>query len=365
MGARSLSTLFAAALVITACSGGQTSTPPGVGPRDTGTDPSIKLDAGGLVGLDASEAAPDADATDAGVGEDATSLDAETADVGADDATTLDATTLDATPQPDAMGPSDAEISPDATSPDASADAGAPDATVDAGTPDAGPASGTVLILAGGPSGVVGAHLSSGTGWTTTSLGDATSHAPALAATTGGATGLVRSTSSGGERRATTFAAGTFSALAALGPAITSRDAPAAAGSASAASFVFHGDDYRFYFAQRAATWAPTAEPVIPASGVPSFGPHPAAITALAGDLVVLFVGNDGDLYDQRRSGGVWLDAHAHALGLGNGPSLTPSIVALSSGPELLAVFVRSSDARIVTPRRRSTRTRSRTIPSR
>ncbi|MCK6550186.1 hypothetical protein L6R52_30405, partial [Myxococcota bacterium] len=231
---------------------------------------------------------------------------------------------------------------PDAAAPDASA----PDASTDAGTiADAG-ASGTVVILAGGPSGLIGAHLSSGTGWITNALADATNNSPALAATSNGATGLVRSTSNGGELRATVFAAGTFSAPSALGPGITSREAPAGAGSASAASFVFHGDDYRYYFAERTAAWAPTAEPVIPMSGVPSFGPNPASITALGADVVAAFPGGDGDLYDQRRSNGVWLDAHAH--GLGSAITLAPSIVALTAGSDLMIAFVRSTDARIV-----------------
>lgn len=185
-----------------------------------------------------------------------------------------------------------------------------------------------------------------GTGWTSSTLSGATNDAPAVAlinATT--AVGLIRSTANGGELRFTTWSGGSWSPLAALGTGVTTRAAPALATTGTSASAVFHGDDFKHYFGKYASSWSPIAEPVGGAAQQ-SFGPSPAGIAPIGSDAVIAFAGNDHDLYDQRRVGGVWQGAQAHALG--GVITLSPTIVATSGNLDLMIAFVRNTDARIV-----------------
>ncbi|MFT3767191.1 MAG: hypothetical protein QM820_16970 [Minicystis sp.] len=225
---------------------------------------------------------------------------------------------------------------------DGGADAG--DAGDDAG--DGGTTSGVVVMLAGSGTQILAGEFHPGAGWTTTTLTGATNDG--LAVTLTGPTagiGVIRSTANGGEVRFTSWSPGAWTALAALGAGVTTRATPALTASGAAASLVFHGDDFKHYFAAHSTSWAPVAEQV-GGSAAQSFGPSPASIATLGTDAVITFAGNNNDLYDQTRSGGTWQAAHGHALGAT--VTLTPAIVALTSGPDLLIAFVRSSDARIV-----------------
>lgn len=121
---------------------------------------------------------------------------------------------------------------------------------------------------------------------------------------------------------------------------MTTRAQPSIASLGGDVSAVFHGDDFKHYYAGYAASWSPTAEPVGGTSSQ-SFGPSPATIAALSSGPIIAFAGNDGDLYDQARVGGVWQSASGHGLGnvLSQPPTIPPAIVALTSGPDLMIVF--------------------------
>lgn len=104
---------------------------------------------------------------------------------------------------------------------------------------------------------------------------------------------------------------------------------------------------YKHFFASYVAAWGPVQEPVLfQMTNDHSFGPSPASITAIGSDAIVAFAGDNNDLFDQTRSVGAWQGAHPH--GLGYPVLLSPTIVALASGPSLMIVFVRSTDARIM-----------------
>ena len=77
-----------------------------------------------------------------------------------------------------------------------------------------------------------------------------------------------------------------------------------------------------------------------------SFGSSPAAVAAIGSDTLVAFVGSDGDLYDQTRTGGAWGAASSHTLG--NTLALMPALIAPTSGPSLMIAYVRSTDAKIL-----------------
>jgi hypothetical protein len=193
---------------------------------------------------------------------------------------------------------------------------------------------------------MVGGEFHPATGWTSTMINEATTDAPALAFTAANsALTVIRSTAGGGEIRFGTWSPGSFSAFAALAPGVTTRAAPALVGGGGVADLVFHGDNFKHYYAQHQMVWAPAAEPVGGAAAQ-SFGPSPAALAALAADRVACFAGGNGDLYDQTRSAGAWGGASGHALG--DVVSLSPAMVTLGvPGLELLVVFVNKTSSKI------------------
>jgi hypothetical protein len=216
----------------------------------------------------------------------------------------------------------------------------------DDGGNDAGSPTGTVVLLAGGGSAILAGEFHPATGWATSTLTDATKDGPAIVLTApGAAIGVIRSTSNAGELRFTGWTPGSWSPFAAIAVNETTRATPALVASGTVADLVFHGDNFKHYYAAHVAAWAPVAEPVGGASAQ-SFGPSPASIAAIGSDAIVAFAGNNGDLYDQTRTGGAWQGASAHNLG--NVVTLTPAIIAPAAGPDLMIVFVRSTDTRLL-----------------
>jgi hypothetical protein len=88
--------------------------------------------------------------------------------------------------------------------------------------------------------------------------------------------------------------------------------------------------------------WAPTAESL--GSGSGESGPAPPTIVLDGGDPLIVYAGDDGDLYDRRRVSGSWQTPHGHGL---SGVAGTPAIVALPSHPELLAVFADAASGQV------------------
>jgi hypothetical protein len=204
-----------------------------------------------------------------------------------------------------------------------------------------------LIALAGSSTNVLAAEFHPSTGWTTTTLSDATLDRPAVTLTSASSgLAVIRSTSNAGELRATIWTPGTWSAPAAIAAGVTSRASPALTASQSSAQLVFHGDDFKHYFAEHQTAWAPTAE-TIGITGNQSFGPSPGTVAALGADTIFAFAGQDGDLYDQTRTGGSWGAASGH--GLVAALNQTPTITKLTAGGELMIAYVRSSDSRILT----------------
>src|SRR5262249_23595958 len=115
---------------------------------------------------------------------------------------------------------------------------------------------------------------------------------------------------------------------------------------ATGVDVVFHGDDFKHYFAAYSASWNPAAEPVGGAQNQ-SAGPSPASIVVSGSDAIVAFAGNNHDLFDQDRTGGIWQPANGH--GLGDAVVLTPAMIALSGGnATTMIAYVRKADSAIV-----------------
>lgn len=203
-----------------------------------------------------------------------------------------------------------------------------------------------MLLLAGGGPGVFAGEFHPAGGWFSTQLAAKTDKAPRIAITGAStAVGVIRNTASGNEVGYTTWAPGAFQAFTSIANLVTTQAAPSIVSSGTRADVVFLGDNNKHYYAAHVAAWNPTAEAV---GGVAaqSFGPSAAGVTAIGSDTILAFAGNNGDLFDQTRTGGVWLAASAHNLG--NVVALTPAIIVPTMGPALMVVFVRSTDSKIL-----------------
>ena len=199
------------------------------------------------------------------------------------------------------------------------------------GTGGAPVAGGRVVMLAVGTGGVLGGAFD-GAAWSTSTLTGSSTDRPALVMR--GPNDAVAMFRNSGNLSFTGFDGSGWAATANVGASITTRATPAMVANAATAFAVFHGDDFMHYFAAYTASFNPSNEPV----GSPqSFGPSSASVTLDGADVVALYAGSNGDLYDQRRSGGAWQAASAH--GLGDVVALTPAVVTLDSGA-LLAVYV-------------------------
>lgn len=206
------------------------------------------------------------------------------------------------------------------------------------------PNAGTALLLAGGDAKVVGASLDGGI-WTTKTLAGGTNRAIGLR--------IVNATLALGVYRETTTGALTsvkhdgavWGVPTAVAAGVTTQGAPAIALRGTAVDVVFHGDDFKYYFASYAGAWAPTAELVKPLNQEQSFGPAPGALAALGQELVLAFPGGNGTLYHQSRVMGAWQGASAHA---GTDVERTPAMVALDQGAELLGVYARKADKKLM-----------------
>jgi hypothetical protein len=212
---------------------------------------------------------------------------------------------------------------------------------------------GTVLLLAGGGQTILGGEFHPGTGWTTTVLNDATSDGPSIAEMSGSAAvGVIRSKSGNGELRYTSWTPGSWTAFKMIAPLETTSSTPSIFPSGARADLAFRGDNTKHYYAAyTSGAWAPLAEPIQLMNAPQIQGPSPSSVTAIGSDTIVAFAGDDGELYDQTRTGGVWQGAHGHALG--NVVIVTPQIAALNGGfADLLVVFVNKSDSKLLFTKR-------------
>jgi hypothetical protein len=203
-----------------------------------------------------------------------------------------------------------------------------------------------LVILAAGHTSALGASFDVGTStWTTHALGDASDDRVGLAFDGSGlACGAVRSTSSA---KLDFFlwndqGSGSWSAGAQLG-SDTTLTGPAMSGGSGLVDLVFQGSLgsglNKFFYAQRDASWAVSADPVGGGANQ-SFSPAPAAVTRLAQNVEIAFAGSDGDLYTQEGQVGAWGAATAHGLG-SNAVVLAPAITTLvGDAADLMVVYV-------------------------
>ena len=206
-----------------------------------------------------------------------------------------------------------------------------------------------MLLLAGGGPTILSGEFHPGTGWTTTVLNDATADGLAIANISGSsAVGVIRSKSGGGELRYASWSPGSWTAFKMIAPLETTSSTPSIVASGARADLTFRGDNTKHYYAAHTfGVWTPLAEPIQLMNAPQIQGPTPSSVTAIGSDTIVAFAGDNGELYDQTRTGGVWQGAHGHSLG--NVVTVTPQVIALNGGfADLLIVFVNKSDSKLL-----------------
>jgi len=334
MTRRHASFVFSVLALATACSGDDaSSTPPVDGSADARTDSIAPL-------IDASATADAADTSSVGATDASVSTDGDASvtptdgDAGASDTNRADVV-ANAGDSGDAASEASAESGADG--------ADAPQAVSDAPL-DVDVSGGTILLLGGGPDSIFTGEFHPPGPWLISTLTGSTSDRPAVALTgASSGIGVIRS-KIGDEMLFTSWSPGRFGVLAAIGSGATTSGPPALAASASRVDLAYHGVDLKHYFASYVGTWTPTAEP-IGAGSLQSSGPTPASITLLGADTIVAYADDDRLLSDRSRLSGAWQTVHTGDLGdAGAGVAVTPTIVAPTSGPELLIAFVRSPD---------------------
>lgn len=222
------------------------------------------------------------------------------------------------------------------------------------GTGGAEPESGVLTLLATGAAGAYRAAREDGV-WVASAIGGtfAAGSRPAIAMRSAGAAiGLARALDD--ELRQTRWNGSTWTAFAAVGDAITTGDTPAlASGGDGLAHAVFHGalTDFHYYARFDGSAWSPDDE-LVSANDVDSFGPSPAAIAVVDGDPLIVYAGNDDNLYVQERSAGTW-SAGIDVSGTAS-VDVTPAVAALAAGADgdALIVFVAVSDGTLRWTRR-------------
>ena len=82
----------------------------------------------------------------------------------------------------------------------------------------------------------------------------------------------------------------------------------------------------------------------VASSGSPSFGPTAAAIVRTGADDLLAFTGDDGNVYTQLRSNGLWQTAASH-LTTGQTALYSPALVVLPGSTNWIVVFVDAAHA--------------------
>lgn len=129
-------------------------------------------------------------------------------------------------------------------------------------------------------------------------------------------------------------------------------DGPSVATIGQTMHLVFQGVDYKYLHAQYTLNaWDSAADPVGGTGVNQSYGARGPSAAAVGTDLVVVQAGSDSYLYDQTWNGS-WQAAHQQG-GAAIENTLPPTIIALTGGAsELLAVYLRESDYKVMaTPR--------------
>jgi hypothetical protein len=231
------------------------------------------------------------------------------------------------------------------------ADAGGDGPAADSGGEDGGDAKmgsckGTIALAGGTSSVAFGAASVNGAAWNVSSLTTTSSPSnPTLVPFSGGFMAM--------------FTAATIDTLqysyystAAWSPGANADNSscsgpPEAYGTAALAPIgttlhsVYLGTDNDFFHGTyKSGSWDCGDDPLTPSGGTQSFGPSAPAAATVGTTLVVVYDGNDGNLYAQSWSGGAWASAAAITGASVTSSSTPPTLIALTGGSsDLMVVY--------------------------
>jgi hypothetical protein len=210
-----------------------------------------------------------------------------------------------------------------------------------------------VLVLGGSPSEIVTGELQPGSAWATGTVSGATSFAPALTMTSGGeAVGLFRSDSGGllTAMRWTNSSGWQAPGIVWSGAVAMGRPHIDATGGITAYA-TYQDPSFLLWYVAYSSGWS-APQPIGPSQSQ-SFGPVPAAIAALGSNATVAFIDGQQPSVNYGAAedlvGALWQPRSDIA-----GPesaTIEPSIIALSSGPELMTTFVNEGGQILFTTR--------------
>jgi hypothetical protein len=210
------------------------------------------------------------------------------------------------------------------------------------------PACPFALLLATGSVNAVAGHLDGQTGsWSSITLPGISVDEPALAISGGQGIGLMRFTqmfnAADNQLQYVSYANGVWMNFAPVAAGVTTQGPPTIAASATGFQASFHGFDFNNYFASfTAGVWAPTNE------AVGSSGARAGDIVSTAtGSTLVFARGLANDLVARDRAAGIWLPEQIIATSAQFNHNISPEVVAMTAGPELMVAFVSSVGGQI------------------
>ncbi len=239
----------------------------------------------------------------------------------------------------------DASVLPDTfVAADAIADQSTQDVAADAPTCNA-----TTVVLAGNSTLLWGGSATGSLAITVATVAGSTGDRIAIAPNGAGFVAALRSASGCTGNVCPLIATvfnGSWADTAAI-PNATTIDAPALATLGGVSHVLYQ--DAAFKYEHRkyvASTWDSSDDPVGGGGNAQSFGAKAPSVTGVGTDLVALQAGSDNLIYDQTWTNAAWAKAHQQAnMSAENG--ITPTIITLS-GSDLLAVYMRKSDFKIM-----------------
>lgn len=205
-----------------------------------------------------------------------------------------------------------------------------------------------VILLAGSPTALLAGTYQPGGAWATTMLADGTSFGTSLTLDGSGRGVGVYTSATGSLVSSTIWSNGAWGTAAPINASAAAREQPFLDSGGGATSHLVYQDmAYHYWYLAFTGTWTASPEAVGPA-GSQSYGPVPAAIAARGADATAAIIDGQSPSVNYAaqldRTGGAWQARNDLA-----GPesfSIPPAIVPLSTGPELMMVFVQQ-DAKI------------------
>ena len=202
----------------------------------------------------------------------------------------------------------------------------------------------TVLLLGSSTAGVLAGELHPGGSWLTSTLGDTSTFGPSLTMNSAGqGVGVITSQSSN-EVHWALWSSGTWGSFQLITQGALAREQPFLDANGGAVTHLIYQDSsYHFFYLAYSSGWTPFSQAVGPGT-TQSFGPVPGTIAALGLDSTAAFINGANPNLNfasaRDRVGGAWQPR----VDLAGGTSfnVTPSIIALGAGPELMETYVRS-----------------------